>query len=134
MNIQLRDAFKKEEKALKSLEIIIVKPMQEDRSNVDASIQRFEFTIELLWKLLKRILVFEGIETTSPKHVLQEAYQTKLIDDEQLWLNMLTDRNLTSHTYDEELADEIYSRIKKYCPLLRKTFNALKQKYGAVNQ
>lgn len=55
-NYKMEWGFLKLGKALISLEKIIVKPDQEDRSNIDAAIQRFEFTIELFWKLLKNIL------------------------------------------------------------------------------
>lgn len=123
---QITEAFSKTEKALESLKIMIDKPMQEDRSNIDATIQRFEFTIELFWKLLKRILAEKGVEVLYPKDVLKQAYSGHLIDDELIWLNMLKDRNLTSHTYNEQLADEIYSHIITYYPILKDTFDRLK--------
>ncbi len=44
------------------------------------------------------------------------------MQEEAVWLNMLKERNLTSHSYDEDLADQIFSRIQIYVPLLRKTF------------
>lgn len=82
---------------------------------VDASIQRFEFCYELAWKSLREILARDhGVEVASPKTTLQEAYKLKLIDSEQLWLDMLRDRNLTSHTYRESLAKEIFTRLPSY--------------------
>lgn len=114
-------------KALAGLEQIIVKPMQEDNSNIDASIQRFEFTIELFWKLLRAILESKGVEVQYPKDVLKEAYKGHLIDDENLWLQMLNDRNLTSYTYEEKLANRIYSNIKIYTPLFRATYDRLQK-------
>lgn len=59
-------SYAKLAKALNALEQMVNKPMQEDRSNVDACIQRFEFTFELFWKLLKRILEAEGVEVVYP--------------------------------------------------------------------
>lgn len=53
---------------------------------VDASIQRFEFTVELFWKLLKRSIISLGREVNFPKEVLQEAYLSKMIEDEKIWL------------------------------------------------
>lgn len=128
-DVQLELAFKKLAKALTALEIMVKKPMEADRSNIDATIQRFEFTIELYWKLLKRILQTKGVDVLYPRDVLQEAYAGKLIDHEQTWLNMLKDRNLTSHTYDEKLADVIYNNIKTYYPVLKQTFDTLLQQY-----
>ena len=111
--------FEKFKKALLSLEAIYLKPMQDDRSNGDATIQRFEFTFELAWKFLKDYFLERDLELHYPKEVIQEAFNVNLIDDEVLWIKMLKDRNMTSHTYDEKLADEIYKRIKLYVPVLR---------------
>jgi nucleotidyltransferase substrate binding protein (TIGR01987 family) len=111
--------FEKFQKALVALETIYLKPMQEDRSNIDATIQRFEFTFELAWKFLKDYFSERGIELNYPKEVIQQAFNVNLIDNESLWVKMLKDRNMTSHTYDEKLADEIYVRIKLYVPELR---------------
>jgi nucleotidyltransferase substrate binding protein (TIGR01987 family) len=119
--------FTKLSKALVSLEQIAKKPHQKDRSNIDATIQRFEFTIELFWKLLKAILEDKGVMVQYPKEILQEAYKGRLIHDEVSWLQMLKDRNLTSHTYDEKLADQIFHHIQSYLPVLRKTFDALQK-------
>ena len=128
-NNQVAETFTVTKKVLSALKIAIDKPIQEDLLNVDGTIQRFEFSIELFWKLLKRILATKGIEVQYPKDVLRQAYAGKLIDNETLWLSMLQDRNLTSHTYNEDLALEIYARIKTYYPVLKKTLDLLKEKY-----
>ena len=64
---QLNMALQETEKALKALKIAIDFPMQENKMNIDATIQRFEFSIELFWKLLKRILATKGLETQYQK-------------------------------------------------------------------
>jgi nucleotidyltransferase substrate binding protein (TIGR01987 family) len=128
-HIQLIESYEKLHKALISLELILKARNRSDRSNIDATIQRFEFTIELFWKFLKRILDSKGIEVRFPKDVLKEAYAGHLIDDEQTWLDMLRDRNLTSHTYDEELADRIYENIKIYFPILDTTTQKLQKMF-----
>lgn len=131
---QLEEALIKLEKALNSLKIMIDKPIDPDRSVVDSVIKRFEFTIELFWKFLKRIVEAKGIEVIpSPRDVLKEAYVLRLIDDELIWLNMIKDRNRTAHIYNEEVADEIYEHIKKYYPVLRKTFDVLSTRLGEKN-
>lgn len=122
-------SLQKLEKALVSLEVIVKKPDDPDRSNIDATIQRFEFTFELFWKLLKVILEFQGTETQYPRDTLRAAYRGRLINDEEGWLLMLKDRNLTSHTYDEAIADEIYHKIKEYVPIFRDTFNVLQERF-----
>ena len=54
----------------------------------------------------------EGRDCFSPKSCLREAFALDWLQDEGAWLVMLADRNLTSHTYDEELAQAVYTRLK----------------------
>jgi nucleotidyltransferase substrate binding protein (TIGR01987 family) len=129
MSPKIQLGFQQLGKALIALEVVLNKPMDPDRSNIDATIHRFEFTIELYWKLLKRILESLGKEVTYPKVVLKEAFAGKLIDDELIWLSMLNDRNQTSHTYNEEIADEIYLHIKNYFPVMNETFRKLQNQF-----
>ena len=96
---------------------------------IDATVHRFEFVIELFWKTLKKILSFEKVEVSSPREALAKSYQLSLIDDEQAWLEMLDDRNSTSHEYNQEKAKEIYKRIKLHFPVIESTYNNLKKKY-----
>jgi nucleotidyltransferase substrate binding protein (TIGR01987 family) len=78
----------------------------------DGVIQRFEFTYELAWKTIKEYLEDIGIvDKNSPKAVIKEAYAQKLIVNEKNWLVMINDRNLTTHVYKEEIAEEIAERI-----------------------
>mgnify|MGYP005760204271 CR=1 FL=1 len=74
---------------------------------VDASIQRFEFCIELTWKTLKKALTVEGISANTPRECLQQAYIAHWLDDEGEWLSRLKDRNLALHPYKEEVAWDI---------------------------
>ncbi|MGI8362630.1 nucleotidyltransferase substrate binding protein [Bacillus cereus] len=80
---------------------------------IDGIIQRFEFTYELGWKLMKGYLEYEGLtEITTPRTTFQEAYMVGLISKSEKWLSMIVDRNRTSHTYDEEMALQVCQRIK----------------------
>ncbi len=128
-NPKISLSLTKLEKALCSLEKAAESPAIEGRLNIDATIQRFEFTIELFWKLLKSILENKGVEVQYPKDVLKESFRGHLIDHERVWLKMLQDRNLSSHTYDEALADRMFEDIKTYLPILRVTFNTLSKKF-----
>lgn len=123
---QIEEAFLRVEKALKALSVALLKPVDTDDLYLDATIQRFEFSIELFWKLLKLLLASKGVEVVYPKDILRESFAGKLIDNEQIWLGMLRDRNLTSHTYNEELAITIYANIKKYYPVMAATVERLK--------
>ncbi|HEX6142728.1 MAG TPA: HI0074 family nucleotidyltransferase substrate-binding subunit [Geminicoccaceae bacterium] len=86
---------------------------------VDASIQRFEFTFELFWKLARRVLAGHGVDAPSPRATLRHAYRLGWLDDEARWLGMLEDRNPTSHTYREALAREIFERLPGHAAALR---------------
>lgn len=86
---------------------------------VDGTIQRFEFTFELGWKLVKSFLGYQGIECRSPRACIKEAFQFGLVQDGDQWISMLEDRNRTSHLYDEQEARSIYEAIRTiYLPLL----------------
>lgn len=107
-------------KALHRLEIALTKTLDEDDLYLDATIQRFEFTFELAWKLMKAVLEYEGIEATSPRSSIREAWKQHLIGDAEKWLDMQVKRNLFSHTYNEETAQDIYRHIKEdYIVLLQ---------------
>ena len=90
-------------KALNALELA----QQEPKSDIarDATIQRFEFCVELAWKSAKKIM---GTSSTAPKVVIREMAQNKLISDVEFWLKAIDQRNLSSHTYREELAEQVY--------------------------
>jgi nucleotidyltransferase substrate binding protein (TIGR01987 family) len=93
---------------------------------IDGTIQRFEFTFELFWKAVRRLLARQGVEANSPKAVLQQAYRLGWLDDEPKWLKVLEDRNLTSHTYREPLALEIYGRIPAHHAAMREVVEKLR--------
>lgn len=79
----------------------------------DGVIQRFEFTFELSWKLMKMFLEYTGItEIKSPRATIREAFAYGLIEDGEQWIDMMVDRNKTSDLYDEEEAKLIYKKVK----------------------
>ena len=117
------------EKAIKTLKEI----SQEPYSIIvrDAAIQRFEDTFETFWKLLREYLrECEGIRCNSPKSCFREALSAGLITEEQTMtcLEMTDDRNLTSHTYIEEIAEQIYKNIEGYRQLMEAILSLIKMK------
>lgn len=88
----------------------------------DAAIQRFEYTFEATWKAAQLYLrEVEGLEVGSPKRAARAGLQVGLFDEEQVrqLLAMVDDRNLTVHTYNEQLAEEINSRLPSHALLLQ---------------
>ena len=79
----------------------------------DGVIQRFEFCTELAWKTMREYLLDQGYtEINSPKAVVKQAFAFGMIQDQQAWIDLLNDRNLTSHVYDEATAKVIFERIE----------------------
>ncbi|WP_300386499.1 nucleotidyltransferase substrate binding protein [Clostridium sp.] len=79
----------------------------------DSLIQRFEFTYELTHKTLREFMKYLGVtlENSFPRTIFKKAYVNNLISDDKVWISLLEDRNSTSHIYNEELSNEIASRI-----------------------
>lgn len=116
---RVRERLATARRALGSLEAALREP-KSDISR-DAAIQRFEYTFEAVWKAaqiyLKRV---EGQETGSPKGAIRMSYQVGVLTEEQAKqaMQMADDRNLTVHTYREELAEEIHGRLAGYAGLM----------------
>lgn len=84
-------------------------------------IQRFEYTFELAWKVLKDKMEFDGLvlDQISPKAVVRQAYAAKYLDSAEIWLQMIGDRNLMSHTYDFTKFEAVIQTMRQsYLPVL----------------
>jgi nucleotidyltransferase substrate binding protein (TIGR01987 family) len=79
----------------------------------DSVIQRFAFSVELAWKTAKRHM---GVATVAPKDVVREMAQSGYVDDVALWLQAIDMRNLSSHTYKEDLAEQVYAFACRFLP------------------
>lgn len=80
----------------------------------DGAIQRFEFTYELTWKILKKILSFKGIDANSPRDVFREAAKQKLIDDPLVWFEFLKKRNLILYAYNQNYLQDIFKSLPDF--------------------
>lgn len=103
-------------KALQRLDEVLC----EDETPItrDAAIQRFEFCFELTWKAIQEAARNEGLDCASPRGCGRVAFRLGWLSDEAGWLAVLEDRNLTSPTYDEELARKVYGRLPAHLKLL----------------
>lgn len=102
----------------------------------DATIQRFEYSFEASWKLLKEYLKEEeGIIANSPKTCFREAFSLGILTEEETvkFLEMTDRRNDTSHTYKEEVARIIYSNIPAYFLLMEHLLKKLTEKHNPNN-
>ena len=88
-------------------------------------IQSFEFTHELAWNLLKDILQWQGVNgLLGSRDAVREAFSVGLINNGEIWMEMITSRNQTTHTYNEEAAGVI---AEKVCEFYLAAFDALER-------
>ena len=77
-------------------------------------IQRFKYTYEMAWNVMKDYAIFQGVsDIAGSRDAIRYAFSSKLIDDGDMWMDMIKSRVKTSHTYNEETANEIYLKIIK---------------------
>lgn len=95
-------------------------------------IQAYEFTFELAWKTLKDFLELHQVLVQFPREIIKEAFKYELINNGEIWLDMLEKRNLMAHTYNETNAKLSISLIRnKYFSELNKLYLLLKEKSAA---
>lgn len=113
--------------ALKALEKSLSTPVAEPR-DLSGIIKDFEMVYELSWKTLKKFLEKEGHETGSAKQTFSLAFQLGFIDKDELWSEIIKDRNLTVHTYNERFAREMCDRIRaQYFSELSKLYQSIRK-------
>ena len=111
------------EKAVLKLKEALAQP--KDEFIRDSVIQRFEFSIELAWKTAKKIM---GTSSAAPKDVIREMAQSGYIENVEVWLQAIDMRNLTSHTYKEDLAEKVYHFVSQFIGELQTLVQVLKNK------
>lgn len=101
--------------------------LRKTKTTRDSALLRFQLCFDLAWKSIKLYAKNQGLECFSPKSCFQTAYQLKLIDYEEKWLEMIDDRNKIVHVYEEPIADKIYSKLKNYLQLFKDLNNKLQK-------
>ncbi len=82
-------------------------------------VQRFEYTFELSWKTLKDFLESKGVVTQFPREAIKEAFASGVLAGGEAWIDMLDNRNLMSHTYQEDVFREVVDKIHRiYFPAI----------------
>ncbi|MDH2926588.1 nucleotidyltransferase substrate binding protein [Lonepinella koalarum] len=117
---RLKQRFEHYQKALTQL-MEAVEKYSNTQENIikEGLIQRFEFTHELAWKLMKDILQYEGDFEGGSRTTTRQAFNLGYISQGEIWMEMIKTRNLTVHTYNEDiLEDEFNKIISQYFPLL----------------
>ena len=124
-DIRWKQRFENFDKSYKLLNKYAKQPITTELERAGI-IQFFEMTFELAWKVLKDYLEAQEYLVKSPRETVKQAFQIGLIDNGHVWMDALSNRNLTTHTYDEELAIKMTSEIlDAYLPELDKMYEKL---------
>ncbi len=115
---QLRSAFERFKDVMQK---------EKDEFIRDSAIQRFEFTFEISWKVMKAYLEEKGAKDLYfPRDVIRNAFRAGIINSPK-WLEMIETRNITSHIYNENMAERVYNELPSYIPLIGELIEALEQ-------
>lgn len=121
-DVRWKQRFENFEKSFKLLEKYSNEPISTELERAGI-IHFFETTFELAWKVIKDYLEAEGYAAKSQRESIKQAFQVEIIEDGHLWMDALSKRNLSAHTYDQELAENLVKEIQeKFQPLLRKLY------------
>ena len=129
MDIRWKQRFSNYQNAIKLLDEL--KTLDLDSLSLlekEGIIRRFKNSLNLAFKALNDKMQFDGllIDRISPKMVVKKAYHYQYIDEIDIWLAMINDRNILSHTYNEEVVEQIIPVIKEqYLPLLDRMYETL---------
>lgn len=113
-DIRWKQRFDNYKRALRQLTLAIRLTEQRPLSDLEQQglIQGFEFTHELAWNVLKDYLEYEGIQgLIGSRSTVREAFKRGLIIDGDAWMDMIEKRNLSSHTYDDDIATKVVSAV-----------------------
>ena len=118
-DMELRLKYEDYHRAINSLRVAVQWKPDDGNMYLDATIQRFEFCFELSWRLMRYVLVYEGIEVGTVRGTIREGWKLGVIDDAEKWLDMLEKRKLSAHAYNEATVMNIYQCITdEYVDLL----------------
>ena len=95
---------------------------------LDLCTKRFEFTFEMSWKAIKRGLDYLGIEAAYPRVCFKEAYAIGLINDQDIWIDMIEQRNLSSHVYNQNEVRGLLLKLESYRDNFQLLYQSLEQK------
>lgn len=128
-DIRWKQRFSNFEKSFNLLETAL-KISRPDIFQKAGIIQFLKVTYELAWKLMKDYLEYQGFtDIKSPRSAIKQSFESGLILDGHSWMELLLDRNLTAHTYNEEKATQVENLIRdKYFPVLKELYVIFRKK------
>jgi nucleotidyltransferase substrate binding protein (TIGR01987 family) len=127
-DVRWKQRFQNYEKAYLQLQRFLKKESLNEFEE-QGLIKCFEYVYELAWNLMKDYLVYQGIVgITGSRDAIRQAFNKGLIHDGEVWFQMIDDRIITVHTYNEAMAEMIEKRISQtYYPLFAQFYQTMKQ-------
>jgi len=119
----IKDKFEEEDEDINQAESVLDEVLKE------GLIQRFEYTHELAWNVMKDYAEYQGdASIRGSRDATRAAFKMSLVTNGEVWMDMIKSRNETSHTYNEETADEIFLKIiEEYFPAFEKFTIAMEE-------
>lgn len=117
--------FRNFQKAVSRLEESVTQEKTIERR--DSALMRFQLSFDSCIKSIKEYMRTQGKETYTAKQVLKAAFEVGLIEHNPEWLQMVNDRNEIIHSYNEEIAEAIYSKLPEYLELFKSLIPKLEQ-------
>ena len=118
------------EKANNTLQKVFIEQKNFSELEKDWVIQRFEYTVEIWWKTLKKVLEYLKLDfTPSPREIIRESYKLDFINSLELWEEFLDIRNQMSHVYSDYYSKDNFDFIKINCSKITDTIEILKKKF-----
>jgi nucleotidyltransferase substrate binding protein (TIGR01987 family) len=129
IDIRWKQRFKSFEKAFNQLKNAVTRLQTLSDLEKEGMIQRFEYTFELAWKTLKDYLEEKNVDAKFPREVIKQSFKYEIINNGDTWLEMLEQRNLMAHTYEEKIFKNMVNKIsKEYFTAISQVYQYLKDK------
>jgi len=128
-DIRWKQRFQNFEKAYLQLKSSVLEVESLSDLEKEGMVQRFEYTFELAWKTLKDYLQEQGVDARFPREVIKESYHYRLVEDGEIWMDMLEKRNIMAHTYNEKTFRQAVNDIaSSFYPAITNLYHYLRQK------
>jgi len=128
-DIRWRQRFQNFKKAFEQLRDSVLKVDELSNLEKEGMVQRFEYTFELAWKTLKDYLEEQQVNAKFPRDVIKQSFHYEIIQDGEIWMDMLEKRNLMAHTYEETIfRDSVQKIANEYFKAISQVYNFLQNK------
>ncbi len=128
-DIRWKQRFQNFEKAFAQLKSAVTQLENLSDLEKEGMIQRFEYTFELAWKTLKDYLEEKNVDAKFPREVIKQSFKYEIINKGDIWLEMLEQRNLMAHTYEEKIFKNVVNKIsQEYFAEISQVYQYLKDK------